>query len=72
MVHDADGSDRKVQAALLALWEAQGTVGKLYDVLETWREKAVDVQGEALDCGNTLQEERPDEVLSRTRALFLA
>jgi haloacetate dehalogenase len=72
LVHDAEDSDRKVQAPLLALWGAQGTVGKLYDVLETWREKAVDVRGEALDCGHTLQEERPDEVLNRMRAFFMA
>ncbi len=35
--------------------------GSLYDVLETWREKAVNVSGRALDCGHTLQEELPDE-----------
>jgi haloacetate dehalogenase len=71
LVHDAEDSDRKVQAPLLVLWGAKGTVGKLYDVLETWREKAVDVRGEALDCGHTVQEERPDEVLSRMRAFFM-
>ena len=26
-------------------------------MLATWREKAIDVQGRALDCGHTLQEE---------------
>ena len=36
---------------------------QLYDVLATWREKAVDVGGRALPCGHTLQEEAPDEVL---------
>ena len=43
-------------APLLALWGAKGTVGALYDVLATWREKAVDVRGRALDCGHALQE----------------
>jgi len=52
-----------VTAPLLALWGAKGTVGALYDVLETWREKATDVHGRGLDCGHTLQEERPDELL---------
>jgi haloacetate dehalogenase len=61
--HDAADSDRRVTAPLLALWGARGTVGTLYEVLETWREKATDVRGRALDCGHTLQEERPDEVL---------
>ena len=69
--HDAADSDKRVTAPLLALWGAQGTVGQLYDVLETWREKANDVRGRALDCGHTLQEERPDEVLAELMA-FLA
>ncbi|WP_448208545.1 alpha/beta fold hydrolase [Azospirillum sp. sgz302134] len=59
--HDAADAGRKVTAPLLALWGAKGTVGALYDVLETWREKAVDVRGRALPCGHTLQEELPEE-----------
>jgi haloacetate dehalogenase len=59
--HDAADADRKVEAPLLALWGAKGVVGSLYDVLETWREKAVNVSGRALDCGHTLQEELAQE-----------
>jgi haloacetate dehalogenase len=59
--HDAADAGRKVEAPLLALWGAKGVVGSLYDVLETWREKAVNVSGRALDCGHTLQEELPDQ-----------
>jgi haloacetate dehalogenase len=55
--HDAADSERRIKAPLLALWGAKGLVGKLYDVLATWRAKADDVRGEALDCGHTLQEE---------------
>src|SRR4051794_38932283 len=61
--HDAADADRRIAAPLLALWGAKGTVGQLYDVLETWREKALDVRGRALDCGHTLQEEAPQETL---------
>ncbi|SMF00014.1 haloacetate dehalogenase [Tistlia consotensis] len=61
--HDAADAGAKVEAPLLALWGGRGTVGALYDVPETWREKARDVRGRALDCGHCLQEERPDEVL---------
>ena len=53
----------RITVPLLALWGAKGTVGQLYDVLETWREKALDVRGRALDCGHTLQEEAPEETL---------
>lgn len=62
--HDAADSDARITAPLLALWGARGTVGQLYDVLETWREKALDVSGHAYDCGHTLQEERPDDVIA--------
>lgn len=62
--HDAADGDQRITAPLLALWGGQGTVGKLYDVLATWREKALDVRGRALACGHTLQEELPIEVLA--------
>lgn len=71
LVHDAADSERRIKVPLLALWGARGTVGALYNVLQTWREKATDVRGRALDCGHTLQEERPDEVLAELRH-FLA
>ena len=65
---DHDRADReaghRVEMPLLALWGAEGTVGKLYDVLATWREVASDVQGRGLDSGHLLQEERPDDVLA--------
>lgn len=58
--HDAADSERRITAPLLALWGAKGTVGALYDVLETWREKAVDVEGRALPCAHSLMEEEPE------------
>ena len=64
LAHDAADADARIVAPLLALWGGKGTVGALYDVLETWREKALDVRGHALDCGHTLQEEAPAETLA--------
>jgi haloacetate dehalogenase len=64
LVHDAADGDRKIAAPLLALWGAKGTVGALYDVRQTWAEKALDVRGFALPCGHTPQEEVPDETLA--------
>ena len=57
--HDATDSDARVLAPLLALWGATGVVGQTYDVLQTWRDKAVDVDGYALPCGHAVQEECP-------------
>jgi haloacetate dehalogenase len=57
---------------LLAIWGGRGTVGALYDVLATWRDKANHVEGRALDCGHTLQEELPDETFAELEHFFLA
>lgn len=65
LVHDAEDDDRRIEAPVLALWGARGTVGALYDVVETWREKARHVQGHAIDCGHSPQEEAPEDVLRR-------
>jgi len=70
--HDAADADTRLAMPVLALWGGLGTVGALYDVLETWREKALDVRGRALDCGHTLQEERPLEVLEELERFLAA
>ena len=59
--HDAADAHRRIEIPVLALWGARGVVGQLYDVLATWREKALDVRGKALDCGHALQEEAPGQ-----------
>ena len=70
--HDAADADTRLAMPVLALWGALGTVGALYDVLATWREKALDVRGRTLDCGHTLQEERPREVLAELERFLAA
>ncbi len=62
--HDAADAAARIRAPLLALWGGRGTVGALYDVPATWREKALDVQGQALDCGHSPQEEVPEALLA--------
>ena len=55
---------RKIQCPLHVLWGARGTVGAMWDVLATWREKCTaPVTGRSLDCGHFLQEESPWELL---------
>lgn len=70
LVHDAADADKRIEAPLQALWGARGTVGPLYDVVETWREKAVDVRGYVIDCGHSPQEEAPAELLHRLDAFL--
>lgn len=68
--HDESDADQRVTAPLLAIWGGKGTVGAQYDVLDTWREKALHVSGRAFDCGHTLQEERPEETVAELSAFF--
>ena len=70
LVHDAEDAHARVTAPLLALWGGRGTVGALYDVLATWREKADDVRGHALDCGHSPQEEVPHDLLAALDAFL--
>ena len=58
--HDDADKDKRITAPLLAIWGAQSVVGALYDVTQTWRDKADNVQGIALDCGHAIPEEAPD------------
>lgn len=65
--HDREDDARGhlVRAPFLALWDAKGTVGALYEVPATWRDKAAQVEGGALPCFHLLQEEAPDALLDR-------
>jgi haloacetate dehalogenase len=56
---------RRLRVPLLALWGAQGVVGRLFDVPATWREVSdAEVRGQALPCGHFLPEEKPQETLA--------
>lgn len=70
--HDGADGHLRVGCPLLALWGARGTVGALFDVLATWREKADDVRGLALDCGHNLQEEAPTLLLEELAKFLTA
>ena len=55
---------RRIACPVLALWGGQGLVGKIYDVLAVWRDWATSVEGQAIDCGHYLAEEKPEETLA--------
>jgi haloacetate dehalogenase len=62
---------RKVEAPVLALWGSKGAIGKLWNVLDVWRQHANGmVEGRALDCGHYLAEEQPQEVLKELLRFF--
>jgi haloacetate dehalogenase len=55
---------RKIACPVLAVWGEYGKMHRLFDVLATWREKALDVRGGPLPCGHFIPEEAPDELLA--------
>ena len=61
---------RKLTCPVMALWGGKGLVGRKFDVLAAWRERAEDVSGEAIDCGHFLAEELPDDTFARVRAFL--
>lgn len=67
---DAADASARIECPLLLLWGAQGTVGQLYDVVDTWREKATRVQGEALPCGHSPQEEIPEIFMQKLQSFL--
>ncbi len=62
--HDEEDLSRKLACPVLALWGAEGFMHRSYDVLETWRERAENVMGEAIPCGHFLPEEAAEETAS--------
>lgn len=70
--HDRADSEKRVSCPLLVLWGAEGVVGRMFDALALWREKAVDVRGRALPCGHFLPEEAPRETLAALQDFLVA
>jgi haloacetate dehalogenase len=62
--HDKADSDSKIQCPILVSWGTLGPMGKMYDILSVWQDKAVNVQGLGLECGHYLSQEKPEELLA--------
>lgn len=68
--HDKADLDKKIQCPLLALWGAKAPMGRLYDVLTVWKERAHTVTGRSLPTGHNLQEDAPELVVAELRAFL--
>jgi haloacetate dehalogenase len=71
---DLDMADKKagkkIACPVQVLWGARGALAAWYDTLAIWREWADDVQGQAVDCGHFIPEEKPAETLELLRGFF--
>ena len=61
---------RRLTQPLHVLWGEHGAVGRCFDVLALWRERATQVTGEALPCGHYLGEELPELVAAQALNFF--
>ncbi len=68
--HDEADLSKKVGCPVLVLWGGKGRIGRLFDVLETWRERAVDVRGRAMPSGHFVAEEAPEETVEELVGFF--
>lgn len=60
----------RLEMPLRVLWGAHGVVGRAFDVLALWRERADRVEGHALPCGHYVPEEAPGELLAEALDFF--
>ena len=63
-------ASRQLQQPLRVLWGQHGAVGRCFDVLALWRERAALVTGREIDCGHYLAEEASEQVLAEAQAFF--
>ena len=71
LLDEADkAAGKQIACPVQVLWGAKGALAAWYDTLAVWREWAPNVQGQALDCGHFIPEEKPVETLALLRAFF--
>lgn len=61
---------RRLAMPLRVLWGEHGPVGRCFDVLALWQERADHVTGRSLDCGHYIAEEAPALLLDETLSFF--
>jgi haloacetate dehalogenase len=65
-------SGRKIACPLLVLWGEKGNVGKLFDVMTIWRERASNVRGRSMPSGHNIQLDASEQLLAELRGFLRA
>jgi len=65
-------ADCKLKLPLQVLWGEHGAVGKCFDVLGLWRERAIQVSGSSLACGHYIAEEAPELLIPQALNFFIS
>lgn len=72
LAHDSADLNKKIQCPLLVLWSEKGPFHRMYDVLQTWRDRASNATGKALPAGHFLPEQIPDELIAELKPFLSA
>jgi haloacetate dehalogenase len=67
LAHDKADLDKKIECPFLVLWSEKGPFHRMYDVLQTWRERSSQVSGKALPTGHFLPEQVPDQLIAELK-----
>ena len=68
--HDHADLHTKITCPLLVLWGEHGIIGRHFDLLSIWKNRANKVEGHALDSGHFIAEEAPNETLNSLLNFF--
>lgn len=72
MQYDEADLNKKITCPLQVLWASDGAMGRMYDVLDIWKERGTNVTGAALTGGHNLQEANPAGVLAQLQPFLAA
>jgi haloacetate dehalogenase len=67
LAHDKADLDKKIECPFLVLWSEKGPFHRMYDVLQTWKERSIQVTGKALPTGHFLPEQLPDQLIAELK-----
>jgi haloacetate dehalogenase len=62
LAHDKADLDKKIQCPMMILWSEKGPFHRMYNVLQTWKDRAVQAQGKSMPTGHFLPEQMPVEL----------
>ena len=73
LAHDrADvAAGKKLSQPVKVLWGEHGAVGKCFDVLALWRDRANNVAGNSVPCGHYIAEEAPELLIPQALNFFI-
>jgi haloacetate dehalogenase len=72
LAHDAADLDRKIECPLLVLWSEKGPFHRMYNVLQTWQDRAKEAKGKPLPTGHFLPEQLPQELTEELKSFLNA